>query len=263
LTHILIPAHNASTWTGPTGNNTYLLPGRVPTLIDAGVGKAEHVDAIARELGGRPLALVLLTHGHPDHASGVPAIAARWPDVSVRQYGTGAEPIADACVIDVGDATVTAVHTPGHAPDHVCFVDGTEVFCGDLARAGGTIVIPAGRGGDLTDYLASLERVRCLRPARLLPGHGPIIENPDAVIDGYVRHRAQRDHQILSVLNEGPSLPDEISSRIYGTLAPELTKAAAQTVLAHLIKLAREGRVVERDGRWELDPGGRRSGDKK
>jgi glyoxylase-like metal-dependent hydrolase (beta-lactamase superfamily II) len=256
LKHILIPAHNASTWTGPTGNNTYLFPGRMPTLVDAGVGKPEHVDAIARELGGRPLALVLLTHGHPDHASGVPAILARWPEARVRQYGVGTEPIADGNVIDVGDGALTAVHTPGHAPDHVCFADGSDVFCGDLARAGGTIVIPAGRGGDLTDYLASLGRVRRLRPARLLPGHGPIIENPDAVIDGYVRHRAQRDHQILSALKEGLSAPEEISSRIYGTLAPELTKAAAQTVLAHLIKLSREGRVVERDGGWAIAQAG-------
>jgi glyoxylase-like metal-dependent hydrolase (beta-lactamase superfamily II) len=256
LKHILIPAHNASTWTGPTGNNTYLLPGRVPTLVDAGVGAPEHLDGIARELGGERLALVLVTHGHPDHASGVPAIAARWPDVRVRQYGTGTEPIADGNVIEVGDGAVTAVHTPGHAPDHVCFTDGADVFCGDLARAGGTIVIPAGRGGDLTEYLASLQRVRGLRPTRLLPGHGPIIDDPDAVIDGYIRHRAQRDHQILSVLKEGSFAPEEISGRVYGTLAPELTKAAAQTVLAHLIKMAREGRVIERDGRWEIDQAG-------
>jgi glyoxylase-like metal-dependent hydrolase (beta-lactamase superfamily II) len=173
-----------------------------------------------------------------------------------RQYGTGTEPIADGNVIEVGDGAVTAVHTPGHAPDHVCFTDGADVFCGDLARAGGTIVIPAGRGGDLTEYLASLQRVRGLRPTRLLPGHGPIIDDPDAVIDGYIRHRAQRDHQILSVLKEGPFAPEEISGRVYGTLAPELTKAAAQTVLAHLIKMAREGRVIERDGRWEIDQAG-------
>ena len=92
MSHILLPAHNASTWTGPTGNNTYLLPGRVPTLIDAGVGKPEHVDAVAHALGGRPLALVLITHGHSDHVNGVPALVARWPDVRVRQFGAGNEP---------------------------------------------------------------------------------------------------------------------------------------------------------------------------
>ena len=220
MKHILIPARNASTWTGPGGNNTYLLPGRVPTLIDAGVGKPEHVDDIAR------------------------------PAARVRRFGSGDEPVLDNEAIEAGDGVLTAIHTPGHSPDHCCFSAGADIFCGDLARAGGTIVIPAGRGGDLTEYLASLDRVRSLRPERLLPGHGPIIDNPDAIIDGYVRHRAQRDHQILSVLNSGPSIPEEIAAKVYGALAPELTRAAAETVLAHLIKLAREGRAAERDGRW-------------
>ena len=256
MTHILIPARNASTWTGPSGNNTYLLPGRLPTLVDAGVGKPEHLDDVARGLGGQPLALVLVTHGHPDHAGGVPAIVSRWPGVRVRRFAAGDDPIVDGEPIDAGNGTVTAVHTPGHSPDHLCFVDGADVLCGDLARAGGTIVIPAGRGGDLTEYLASLNRIRSLRPHRLLPGHGPIIDDPESVIEGYVRHRAQRDHQILSVLKEGPSVPEEISAKVYGPLAPELTRAAAETVLAHLVKLAREGRTAERDGRWILAQAG-------
>lgn len=251
MKHILIPARNASTWTGPSGNNTYLLPGRVPTLVDAGVGRAEHIEEVARELSGEPLALLLVTHAHPDHAGGVPAIVARWPGVRVRQYGSGDAPITDGETIASGDGALTAIYTPGHAPDHCCFAVGSDIFCGDLARAGGTIVIPAGRGGDLTEYLASLNRVRSMRPQRLLPGHGPIIDNPDEIIDGYIRHRGQRDNQIVSVLKNGPSVPAEISTKIYGALAPELTRAAAETVLAHLIKLAREGRVVERDGRWE------------
>ena len=80
---ILLPAHNASEWTGPTGNNTYLLAGRVPTLVDAGVGQPAHIEAVADALDGSPLALVLITHGHSDHVKGVPALLARWPAARV------------------------------------------------------------------------------------------------------------------------------------------------------------------------------------
>jgi len=256
MSHILLPAHNASTWTGPTGNNTYLLSGRVPTLIDAGVGKPEHLDAVAHELAGAPLALVLITHGHSDHVNGVPALVSRWPDVRVRQFGAGNEPVLDGEVIAAGDGSVTAIHTPGHAADHCSFLDGPDLFCGDLARLGGTIVIPASRGGDLAVYLESLDRVRALGVRRLLPGHGPVIDDPEAVIAAYVRHRRQRDAQILEVLSQdGSSTPEHVVSRIYAGLAPILVNAAAETVLAHLLKLAKEGRVAEHDGRWTTIPG--------
>jgi glyoxylase-like metal-dependent hydrolase (beta-lactamase superfamily II) len=255
---ILLPAGNASAWTGPTGNNTYLLSGGVPTLIDAGVGNADHLDALARALGGARLAQVLLTHDHIDHVAGVPALRARWPGVIVRQFGTGEHPpgegrerpLADGERIAAGDAECTVLHTPGHAPDHCCFVRGGDLFCGDLARIGGTIVIPASRGGDLALYLESLQRVRELKPARLLPAHGPIVDNPEALIDQYVAHRRMRDDQILDVLQAGASTPPAIVDRVYGALPDQLGSAAADTVLAHLIKLRNEGRVKEHDGSW-------------
>ncbi len=248
--HILLPALNASTWTGPTGTNTYLLPGRMPTLIDAGVGKPEHIEAIARELQGAPLALVLITHGHSDHANGVPAIVTRWPDVRIRQFGSGDQPIADEEVIEAGDGALTVLHTPGHSPDHCCFLDGRDLYCGDLVQAGATVVIPASRGGDLSDYLASLERIRRLQVRRLLPGHGPFIENPDVLIDDYVRHRVKRERQIFDILLSGGSTVEQIVSRIYAGLAPALLPAATETVLAHLRKLAKEGRATQHDGVW-------------
>jgi glyoxylase-like metal-dependent hydrolase (beta-lactamase superfamily II) len=255
---ILLPALNASTWTGPTGNNTYLLPGRVATLVDAGVGKPEHLDAVAHELGGRPLALVLITHGHSDHVGGVPALLARWPDVRVRQFGGGSEPIADGEVIDVGDGTVTALYTPGHALDHCCFRAGPDLFCGDLIRSGGTIVIPASRGGDLSQYLESLRKVRSLGVARLLPGHGPIIDDPATAIDGYLRHRAMREAEIARALAAGHDTPERIVALLYernepnGGLPAPLVEAALESVLAHLIKLRLDGKARENGGRWTL-----------
>jgi glyoxylase-like metal-dependent hydrolase (beta-lactamase superfamily II) len=247
---ILLPAGNASTWTGPTGNNTYLLRGAVPTLIDAGVGNPQHVDAIARALDGAALALLLVTHGHVDHVGGLPAIRARWPHVDVRQFGCGLQPLQDGERIAAGDDQPVVVHTPGHSPDHCCFRVRDGIFCGDLLRIGGTVVIPASRGGDLAMYLASLRRIRDLRPAKLFPAHGPIVDAPDSVIDEYLAHRLDREHQILHALTAAGATPQEIVSRVYTGLAPELIPAAEESVRAHLFKLRGEGAVAEHDGRW-------------
>jgi glyoxylase-like metal-dependent hydrolase (beta-lactamase superfamily II) len=105
-------------------------------------------------------------------------------------------------------------------------------------------VIPASQGGDLRAYLQSLERIRELRPPRLLPGHGPIVTDPPALIDEYVRHRADRDREILAALRAGDKTVDQIVARVYGTLPTALRSAAADTVLAHLVKLREEGRVT-------------------
>jgi glyoxylase-like metal-dependent hydrolase (beta-lactamase superfamily II) len=214
------------------------------------VGASSHLAALEHALAGRNLGLVLLTHGHADHVSGVPAIVARWPHVRIRQFGSGPDPIGPDEQIQAGDTTLTAVHTPGHSPDHCCFRFQSDVFCGDLARMGGTVVIPASRGGDLAEYLRSLERIRDLRPRRLLPAHGPIIDNPAALIDEYIRHRADREAQILSALDSGPAGVPEIVAAVYDNLPEELAPAAAESVTAHLVKLLKEGRVAENSGRW-------------
>ena len=242
---LLLPAGNASAWTGPTGNNTWLLPGRVPALIDAGVGSPDHIAALDRALHGTPLLLVLITHSHVDHLSGWPAVNARWPGAGLRIHPG----LRHRERVPAGDTELTVLHTPGHSPDHCCFFDerSGDLYCGDLARLGGTVVIPATRGGNLAEYLESLRLVASLNPKRLLPGHGPVVEDPRRLIEQYVKHRAERDEQIVRAVLRGASTPTGIVHEVYPDLAPGLEAAAEETVLAHLIKLSDEGRV-RRDG---------------
>jgi glyoxylase-like metal-dependent hydrolase (beta-lactamase superfamily II) len=160
--------------------------------------------------------------------------------------------LVDGEVIAAGDSNLTVVHTPGHSPDHVCLLDGTDLYCGDLVRAGGTIVIPARRGGDLTQYLASLRRVREIAPLRLWPGHGPVIDDPVKAIDDYIRHRAMREAQIVRALGEGHDTAEKISAVMYAGLPQVLERAAVESVLAHLIKLEVDGRVRADGEKWVL-----------
>ena len=113
----------------------------------------------------------------------------------------------------------------------------------DLARREGTIVIPARKGGDLRAYLASLRRIRDLAPRRLLPGHGPIIDNPVELVDQYIAHREQREQQILKAILDGARTVEEIVRRVYPALPASLSDAAADSVRAHLVKLRDEGRA--------------------
>ncbi len=248
MTPLLIPAGNPSDWTGPAGNNTWLLPGREPALVDAGVGQADHLKALAEALAGAPLSRILITHNHPDHVLGIPALLARWPSAIVVSLGDLAiagrsEIVCDGARVSAGNDALLVVATPGHAPDHACFFDeeSRDLFCGDLARVGGTIVIPASKGGNLSAYLDSLRHVRAMAPRRLLPGHGIIIDDPVSLIDEYLAHRLERESQIVSAIRAGARTPEEIVDRVYVGLPPALRGAAIDSVTAHLDKLRDDG----------------------
>jgi hydroxyacylglutathione hydrolase len=256
-------AHNPSAWTG-AGNHTYLLvDGRDAALIDAGIGHPSHLAQLRQALDEHrgpafdgELGRVLVTHAHEDHAAGAPAIAAAhagarfakypWPDRDGR-YPVAWEPMRDRDVAMVGATRLVAIHTPGHAPDHLCFFDEQSgvLFGGDLVVKGSTVAILASAGGVLADYLASLRLVLDLRPRRILPAHGDPIDEPAPLLRSHLAHRAMRERQIADLVDSGPRTVADLVSRIYTELAPGLTHAAAESVLAHLQKLRDENRVLD------------------
>ncbi len=262
MTPVPIHAFNPGPMTGD-GNWTWLLPGRVPTLVDAGTGEPRHLDAVEAALAGASLAQVLVTHAHVDHASGAVAIAQRFQGVRFLKmpwaerdgrWPVSWQPIGGDDIVDAGDTRLRAVHTPGHAPDHLCFwhEESRTMFSGDLAVKGTTVYIPPNLRGDLADYLASLERVRALKPARLLPAHGPVIDDPEGLLSNYLQHRHEREEQILAALHAGPATPEALVPLIYRGLRENLMQVARETVLAHLLKLEREGRARRRDESWHI-----------
>jgi ribonuclease/clavin/mitogillin len=238
---ILLRANNASPWTGPTGCNTFVFRGAVPALVDAGAGQESHLNALANTLGDKALQIVFVTHDDPDHNGGLPDVQWKWQHLKVVRFGE-----LDAQEFPAGDTHLRPIHTPGHAPDHLCFLDEREgeLYCGDLLRAGGTIVIPASRGGDLAQYLDSLRRLRGMRLRRIYPGHGPVIDDVAGIINEYLGHRAKREIQIVEALRAGDSTPEAIVARVYGRLPPVIAAAAADTTLAHLMKLRNEGKAT-------------------
>lgn len=243
-----------------SGNWTYFLPGRSPVLIDAGTGLPEHLDAVAAAAPEGPQHVVV-THAHGDHATGAPAIHSRWPATAFSKlpwpgrddrYPVTWQPLGDGDVIPAGDRDLTVVHTPGHAPDHVALWDPQErvLFSGDLITLGTTVVILASHGGSLTEYLDSLRRVLALAPARLLPAHGAVIDEPMAVIEKYLEHRAEREAQVVAGLRAGQRSIDALVAGIYRGLQPALVPMARESVLAHLLKLEHEGRARREGEEW-------------
>lgn len=259
----VVPLHagNPSPMTG-AGNWTYLIDSPRPLLIDAGVGVPAHLDAIALAVPEGPQEIIV-THAHPDHASGAVTIGERWPHARFAKipwperdarYAVAWQPIVDGARLDTGDGELEIVHTPGHAPDHIALWDAASrtLFTGDLVALDSTVVIPASGGGDLLDYLASLRKILALAPARLLPAHGAPIDDPPAIVQQYLEHRRQREEQVLTALDAGRQTIVAMVDDIYVGLRPALVAMARESVLAHLRKLEREGRVTHADDRWML-----------
>lgn len=244
---------NPGLMTGP-GTNTYLVGTRRPLLIDTGTGVAEYAPllrgfVLAERL--REVGRVLLTHRHRDHMGGVTDLRRLYPRVPIAKLirndpdlPVPMEPLEDGAVIRGEGVTLRAIHTPGHASDHLCYYLEEEqaLFTGDLILGGTTTVIPPD-DGDLGEYLASLRRLLDLPIRRIYPGHGPVLEPARPVIEGYISHRLERERQILEALRAGAETIPEIVARVYTDVAPQLHPVAQLSVQSHLIKLEREGRV--------------------
>jgi glyoxylase-like metal-dependent hydrolase (beta-lactamase superfamily II) len=256
---ISLHAANPGPMTGE-GNWTYLIGREQPLLIDAGVGHQSHLDAIAAAAPAGP-AHLLVTHAHSDHITGAPAIHERWSSAKLSKFPWDVRDpelpwhwLADGDTVPTDEGDLTVLHTPGHAPDHVTLwhADSRTLFVGDMLVLGNTVVIPASHGGSLTEYLKSLDRMLQLNPVRALPAHGAVIEDPAALINRYIGHRALREEQVLSCLSDRPLTLEELATLIYPYLAPELIGMARESALAHLHKLQTEGRVILEGERWTI-----------
>jgi glyoxylase-like metal-dependent hydrolase (beta-lactamase superfamily II) len=255
-----IVASNPSHMTGP-GTNTYLVGIDEVAVIDPGPDDAGHVDAIVGASMRERVRWILLTHTHPDHSPATKRLAAatgaevlafnrRDKDLAVdRAIGEGA-------VIEGTEFRLDVLHTPGHAPNHLCFHLDEEriLFTGDTILGGMYSVVSPRTGGDMAQYLATLERLRKLRLAKIAPGHGDVIEEPRARIDEYLQHRRQREQQVVRVLERGPAKISEIVGALYAETPEPLLEVAGKQVHAHLIKLKAEGVVTGTTARsaWQL-----------
>ena len=230
----LVRAANPSPYT-LDGTNTWVV-GRDPAwVVDPGPALDAHVDAVAtaaRERGGA--GGIALTHDHADHAGALAPLRERLGGPPV-----GAWPeLVDGAVF----GPFTACHVPGHAPDHLVFVAGRVAFTGDAVLGVGSVFIAPG-GGSLAAYLDGLARLRALGLERLCPGHGPVVERPDAKLDEYVAHRLERERRIVAALDAGARTEDELLAQAWDEIPDGLRPAAAWTLQAHLDKLRSEGRA--------------------
>ncbi len=256
---VVVRGLNPGPFTGP-GTNTYLIGTGRPLLLDTGSGKEGYVPllegALKEHFGVDAPGDVLVTHVHPDHLGGAPQILERFGPrpVSKRPWPGRDEHVpVEISAIDEGDrfsvegATLRAIHTPGHAEDHLCFYLEEEkaLFTGDVILGVGTTVIPLD-GGDMGDYLATLERLLDLDLEKIYPGHGPMILEPKQKVQEYLDHRLDREREVIAAIDAGAVTVEQIVERIYAAYPRRLYAAAGQSVTSHLLKLEHENRVARR-----------------
>ena len=257
---------NPGPFTGP-GTNTYLVgTGKRPILLDTGIGLDVYDPLLERGLsetkGATELQEIVLTHVHQDHIGGVPNVRKHFGELQVSKrawpekdadYDFPLTYIDNGARIETDGATLRAIHTPGHAKDHLCYYLEEEraLFTGDLVLGAGTTVVPE-EGGGLIDYMASLRKLLDLDLSVIYPAHGPAIREPYKKLNAYIAHRELREQQVLDALNAGLTRIPDMVQRIYIDVPKFLHKAAGNSVQSHLNKLKAEGIVKEESEEWAL-----------
>jgi glyoxylase-like metal-dependent hydrolase (beta-lactamase superfamily II) len=257
------------------GTNSYLVGKREMALIDPGSSQEESIRAILsylESLSGARLIKIILTHRHPDHMEGAPAIKeATGAEIGIYESDAqwlinkpGAPPIdytlKDGDIIELGELTLKVIHTPGHASGHICLYLREEkiLFSGDLIVGFGTVVISP-PDGDMKAYLDSLKALSSYQIKAICPGHGPVITDAPKKIQEYIEHRLMRERQVINSLKGGKKTIRELVKEVYTDVDPKLHKLAERSLAAHLLKLKEEGRVSrtpenEGDERFSLIP---------
>jgi len=231
-----ILAPNPSLYTGP-GTNTYLVSDADEVVIvDPGPVISSHELEIIASIEGQTPVAVIATHTHPDHAPMANPLGRRL-GVPVYGYQRGPEfipdiPLADGQEVTFGARSLTAVHTPGHTPDHLCFRFGETLLTGDHIMGGSTVVIE-----DASAYLDSLYLVRDLGVENIEPGHGDAIDDAGQVINEYIDHRLEREVQIVDAVKHGAGTIGEIVDVVYEGIPGGLRPAAVHQVVVQLKKL--------------------------
>src|SRR5436190_13524124 len=248
-------APNPGIMTGP-GTNTYLVGIDEIAVIDPGPDDDNHLDTVAA-CGGDRIRWILVTHTHSDHSPGAAGLKARTGapvlGFDARDDFTPDETIGEGYCLEATEFRLRAVHTPGHASNHLCYFleQGRRLFSGDHIMQGSTVVI-APPDGDMAAYLDALRRLKTLRIRSIAPGHGHLIEDPKAKIDEYLTHRGERERAILAAVEAGAGTVDAVVERVYVDVPEALHPIDRHSVHAHLLKLSSERKVqgADLDGEW-------------
>lgn len=256
-----LTAPNPGVMTGP-GTNTYIVGERILAVIDPGPAIESHVQKLIETVGDR-LRWIVCTHTHLDHS----------PAAAILNKATGAHVLGmpprddgrqdmqfkpnrvlyHGAVVDLGRHTLRAVHTPGHASNHLCYLFEQQklLFTGDHIMQGSTVVISP-PDGDMQAYLDSLAKLLEIDIAALAPGHGQVIVDPHIEIRRLITHRLKREQKVLDAFSgKNPATLDELLPIVYGDVSEKVHPVARRSLHAHLIKLARDARVRENGNFWE------------